>query len=162
MLEGFSTRKGVSPLIATAMLILIAISAAALVTSFLIPYIREITGDVKDSGIQCSASSIYIREVTYECSKERLSILYENNGDITLDEFALSVLLGRQNNVRSFSFDVPSSELEPGVRAIIVNDNITASMISTNGQIEKLILFSRLCPSHGDSVKGDEITLRGC
>lgn len=145
-------RKGVSPLVATALLIAIAISAALIVSSWLIPFVRDTTKDIeKKNDIDCSYASVYVREIRYDCALQKAYLLVENNGDIKLNGFKVNVLYG---NASSATYSVGSS-LEPGVRT-------TMATKIEGGDFTQMVFFPIECPSRGDTISASNLIKESC
>ncbi len=150
--------KGVSPLIATVALIALAIIAAYMVSSWLLPYINTTTRNIEQRNeIECSQASVYVREAKYDCASGLLSLLTENNGDIELESFKVNIVYG---NLTSVSYEL-GSKIEPGVRSLL-QANILNSVVSSSSGFYQLVLFSQQCPARGDTFSGSSIQTENC
>jgi len=144
-------RKGVSPLVATALLIAIAISAALIVSSWLIPFVRDTTKDIeKKNDIDCSYASVYVREIRYNCALGKAYLLVENNGDVKLNGFKVNMLYGDS----SATYSVGSS-LDPGVRT-------TMATKIEQGDFTQMVFFPVECPARGDTISASNVIKESC
>lgn len=144
--------KGVSPLVATALLIAIAISAALIVSAWLIPFVRDTTRDIeRKNDIDCSYASVYVREIRYNCALGKAFLLVENNGDVKLNGFKMNVLYG---DASSATYPVGSS-LEPGVRT-------TMATKMEGDDFSQVVFFPIECPARGDTISASNVIKESC
>ncbi|MBI4017337.1 MAG: hypothetical protein HY366_00115 [Candidatus Aenigmarchaeota archaeon] len=144
--------KGISPLIATVLLIAFVIAAAGILSNFVLPFTRERASEVSTTGtqnIKCSFANIFVKEAKWNSTTTTLSLTIENNGRESLKNFRASVL--RTNNTVTNVLLAPlTAELLPGSIDTLSN----ATHIGTCSDISSVVTFADTCPNDArDEVK---------
>ncbi len=79
--------RGVSPLVATVLLLAFVVSLAMIVGGWFSSYVRGVTGEVEETSeeaIGCSGASVAIERIYIDTSKNTSQILVKNMGTIKL------------------------------------------------------------------------------
>ncbi|GEM_PF-1916400 len=137
--------KGVSPLIATILLLLVAMGIGALVWGFMQEYTTEQTSTAQATASElatCSEGGIKITSCTYTASLQRVRIKVENTGKRDLNSFWVNVQYTDGNatqvktdrNVLAGSFDyidgnaqsTPSKVKIQSVQCSSIKDSVTS------------------------------------
>ncbi|MEM7818913.1 MAG: archaellin/type IV pilin N-terminal domain-containing protein [Candidatus Aenigmatarchaeota archaeon] len=87
--------KGISPLVATVLLIAFTVAAAAIISFWLIPFLTSIsqsTTEEADIQLKCSRGGISLFDLKYNLSSSYLSGKIENTGSVSLGSLALQIL----------------------------------------------------------------------
>ena len=98
--------KGVSPLVATALLIAFTIGVAATLSFWLIPYLKKIseqTSQQTDIQLICSRGGVSFTDLVYNLTTSSLSGKIENSGSVVLGNFSMRVIY---TNYSFSSFDL--------------------------------------------------------
>lgn len=136
--------KGISPLIATILLIAFVIAVGGILSGWLISFTKERTEEARIRGetdIKCSYASLYISDADWNSTDEKLSLTVENTGSEDLSDFDVTVIY---SNNSAFTVEVgPSVTLSPGDVQIFYND----TGLSNCAQISQVILKSNTCPT---------------
>ena len=150
-------QKGISPLIATILLIAFVIAVGGILSGWLISFSKEKTDEAKTKGeaeIKCSYSALRIMDADWNSTETKLSLIIENRGTEDITDFRMVVIY---NNNTAMTFKVtPSTTLSPGDIEVFYN-----SSISDCNKIDQVIFFSNTCPVDArDKVLGSNID--GC
>ncbi|MEM5882836.1 MAG: archaellin/type IV pilin N-terminal domain-containing protein [Candidatus Aenigmatarchaeota archaeon] len=87
--------KGISPLVATVLLIAFTVASAAIISFWLIPFLTSITqstSEEADVQLKCSRGGISLFDLNYNLSSSTLSGKIENTGSVSLGNLALQIL----------------------------------------------------------------------
>jgi len=144
--------KGISPMLASIILIAFVISVASIIGPWLVDFIGESTEDATERGekdIECTYAGLHVRGVTEEQNENTtLSAEVENVGDIDLSDFWVE-LTYEDASIESMRPEGYEEELVKGSRRVFSVD------IDTTGDVEKLRVFSADCPTEAsDEIKG--------
>ncbi|QQG40296.1 MAG: hypothetical protein HYS81_02710 [Candidatus Aenigmatarchaeota archaeon] len=137
--------KGVSPLIATVLLIAFAIAAAGILANFVLPFTQSTVSESTSRGssdISCSYANIIIDEASWNSTSNTLSLTIENNGRETLKNFKASIV--RTNNTVSTLILAPTgAEMQPGDIETFTN----ATNVAPCSDISSVTVRSDTCPT---------------
>lgn len=151
--------KGISPLIASVILVAIAVSAAAIAGPEVMRFVRKIaedTGDRTSEEIECSRAGIYVREAAYNTTTDELKFQVENTGYQDLKDFRADVFF--VNGTSSTYFFYGSGETLPGKSSRWFTANRTVD----SGAFESIVIISETCPGTGRAtVSNSSIDFRG-
>ncbi len=143
-------KKGISPLLATVMLIALTLSVAALLGSWFTSVTRTQTGIIGEditTQINCSAALLEITDVTCSGNADNIKITITNLGnDIALYNFSTLVTLNNTYYLNSTGGPNSTNPLNPGEQAILEYycDNTTYCV---NGvKVAKVRVTSYICP----------------
>lgn len=87
--------KGISPLVATVLLIAFVVAIAGLIATWVNSFARtqtELVGQQSTLSITCSYGNINLKDVRFQSAATRLAGTIENNGQIALGNITLSVV----------------------------------------------------------------------
>ncbi|UCG95410.1 MAG: hypothetical protein JSV92_05250 [archaeon] len=137
--------KGISPLIATILLIAFVIAVGGVLSGWLISFSRESTEEARVRGetdIKCSYAGLYISDATCNSTDPgKLTLITENTGSEDLTDFSITVIY---DNNTAFTLQVTpgSTTLSPGdVQAFYNNTDI-----GDCNDIAEVIIKSNTCP----------------
>ena len=142
-------RKGISPLLATVILIALTLSVAALLGSWFTSLTRtqtEMIGEQAETQINCSAALLEITDVTCSGSTDNIKVTITNLGNIALYNFSTLVTLNNTYYLNSTGGPNSTNPLNPGEQAILSYfcDNTTYCI---NGvKVSKVRVSSHVCP----------------
>lgn len=148
--------KGLSPLIATVLLIAFVIAAAGILSNFIIPFTQETTAETTQRAseeIKCSRANIIVKEAKWNGTETKLSLTIENNGWETLENFKASVL--RTNKTVNEVLLAPlTAKITPGGTDILTN----STHVGSCRDIDKVLVRSGTCPVDAqDEIKKADI-----
>lgn len=151
--------KGISPLISVVLLVALTIATAGIVSQFYLRFTRERTREVSDRGsetITCSYAGLYINDVEYNATSDRLVLDVTNTGQIDLSDFKIQLQYGN----RSTSEFIPTRSNEtmnPGDNWLFKNSTVGTC------NIDKIIFLSERCPvDSSDQLSGSSVTYYNC
>jgi len=142
-------RKGISPLVATVMLIAITLAVSALLGSWFTSTIRvetEIIGENAAKQINCSSAILDIVDIICSSSNQSLKIALANQGNIELYNF--SVLVKMNNTFYDNSTGGPNSNdpLNPGEQTILTYYCSNVVFCGANKTVDKVRISPSNCP----------------
>src|SRR3989344_2847998 len=160
--------KGSSALIASVMLVLIAIAASAFVSGWLTSTTEKETSTIRNSTkqqLECQYADLYVREATYNCSANcaagithTINVTVANAGKKAVSVDRVSVV----NTTGSVTeFTITPKTLDVGDTVPLDNVN-TQSCSGINRTIEYLRVASTNCPNAYDNFDGSGITFVNC
>jgi len=136
--------KGISPLIATILLIAFVIAVGGVLSGWLVSFTKERTDEARIRGetdIMCSYSGLYVSDADWNDTTGRLSLTVENTGSEDLQEFNMIVIY-QNNSAYTLEVSPSSSILEPGDVLVFYNDTSVGSC----SDISQVIFKSDTCP----------------
>ena len=137
-------RKGISPLIATILLIAFVIAVGGILSGWLISFSKERVEEARTKGeteTQCSYSGLSIDDADWNDTETKLSLIVRNSGTEDLTDFRMVVIY---TNNTAFTLKVsPSTTLNPGDVEVFYN-----SSVSNCPSISQVVFFSNTCPNH--------------
>jgi hypothetical protein len=162
--------KGIHQLVAFTILIAVVIIVSLLIHSWLIPFSREQTGTVENQTkekLACQYASVYIKNVTYNCSSDcsvdairNLTIEIENSGALTI---SIDNIYIRNATGALFSFSLNET------KTLITGDIVRLENISTmtcsgiNHSIDNVGVITINCPGTAyDNFPGTDVTFLDC
>lgn len=157
-------QKGISPLISTAILILMAVVLSAIVASWLSPLIKTTTSEVENKTkekLQCEHASFFINSISYNCSGDcsanvnhTLKLNLKNNGGVKLSVLGIFI-----RNTTGYVFSFPPNETILGMGS---KDFINISKTSCNGinrTVDEVIVTTNCVI---DTFPGKDIVFQNC
>lgn len=149
------SKKGISPLIATILLIAFVIAVGGILSGWMISFTKERTDEARLKGeidITCSYTALYISDADWNDTENKLSLIVENTGSEDLSDFRLSIIY---NNGTSKNLMVlPSTTMEPGDVVVFYNQ----TDVGDCGDISQVFFRSNTCPSDAkDNIEGSDI-----
>jgi flagellin-like protein len=154
--------KGISPLVATVLLIAFTVAAASIISFWLIPFLAKIsqsTTEETDIQLKCSKGGISLFDLKYNLSSSTLSGKIENTGSISLGNLVIEIIYTNYTVERK-------GLCYSGTVVICESSNLTLSsrnLVFFNFQIPEnydTISISTNCSAYGvyDRVTREEIT----
>lgn len=142
--------KAINPIIATTLIVLIAVASWSLIGSWLKETTKKHVTFIKNKtyeSITCSYADVYIREVVLNSSSKRLFLKVKNIGDVklTIDKVFINI----NGSISKYVFN--KTYVDVNEEKII---NITINETS----IEEVFLPTN-CPDVYDSVKSKDILI---
>ncbi len=151
-------KKGISPLIATILLIAFVIAVGGILSGWLVSFSKERTQEAATKGetdIKCSYASLYVSDANCNSTKKTISLIAENTGNQDLSDFTLTVIYVN-NSVSNIGLGPSSVILYPGDVENFYNG--TETVICNN--ISKIIFKSDTCPVDArDSLDKNDIDI---
>ena len=152
------SRKGISPLIATILLIAFVIAVGGILSGWLVSFTKERTEEARLKGetdIRCSYASLYISDANCNSTSSELSFIVENTGSIDLTEFEM-IIIYSNNTAFTLKVTPNSVTLNPGDIEVFYND----TDISDCNDISQALFKSDTCPSDArDKVLSADIDI---
>jgi len=143
-------KKGISPLLATVILIALTLSVAALLGSWFTSITRTQTTMIEETAtkqINCTAALLDIVDVTCSGNNDNIKVTITNLGhDISLYNFSTLVTINNTYYLNNTGGPNSTDPLNPGEQAILSYhcDNTTYCV---NGvKVEKVRVSSYICP----------------
>ena len=143
-------KKGISPLLATVILIALTLAVAALLGSWFTSVTRMQTDIIEETAatqINCTAAHLEISDVTCSGSSDNIKVSITNLGnDIALYNFTTLVTINNTYYLNSTGGPNSTNQLNPGEQAILSYhcDNTTYCV---NGiKVGKIRVTSLVCP----------------
>ncbi len=128
--------KGVSPLLASVLLITLVILTSIIINSFFTS-LTQTQQEKAISASACSQASMIIEEIS--CSNNVLKAVIHNTGDKELKDFSVYAKIGGNLIVNNTPF-AGSSILNPG-------ESTTVEIYTTStGEIEEVKVYAQNCP----------------
>lgn len=87
--------KGISPLVATVLLIAFVVAVAGILATWINTFAQEQTelvGDQSNIAISCSYGAVALKNMAFTSAESRLSGTIENNGQISIGGMSVSVV----------------------------------------------------------------------
>ena len=149
--------KGISPLIATVLLIAFVIAAAGILSNFVLPFTKERASEVTTKGsedIKCSFANIFIKEAKWNNTDDKISLTVENVGREKLEDFKATIIY-TNNTVASHLMAPTTAELQPGDIETFTN----STQVGPCNTIKEIVIRSDTCPVDAkDTVKRASIS----
>lgn len=151
-------KKGVSPIVSTVILILIAVSLAAIVAPWAYNMVTNTTGDITDDTIDditcqnaaydfITSYGTYGVDYNFTGVAHNLNVSIKNTGTISLYNFSFEIRHNTTNithwSVTTATQKTASNPLKPSESCIITAD-IT---IDLNGTLNGVTILNDVCPS---------------
>lgn len=136
--------KGISPLIATILLIAFVIAVGGILSGWLVSFTKERIDEARVRGetdIKCSYADIYVSDADWNDTDGKLSITAENTGMEDLSNFNMVIIY---SNNTAFTINVlPLVTLSPGEVQVFYND----THVDNCTGISQVIFKSDTCPN---------------
>lgn len=148
-------RKGISPMVATVLLLAIAVAITGIIGPELISFIKSQAQEStsrSEEEITCSRSGLYIRDAVYNTTSGYLKFKVENTGYESLTDFRLNLIYANDTS-GTYKF-LGSSETLPtgGIRWF-------QSEATVDSSFTDLIVYSKTCPSVArDKIYNSSVT----
>lgn len=162
--------KGISPLIASVLLIVITVAASTVLSGWLstttTTQTREIQNNTKTQ-LQCQYADLYVKNANYTCNNDcttgtlhTMTLTVVNSGKKTL---AIdSIYVGNTTGVVTALALNETKTLNVG-DSVVVSNTTRATCFGINGSIELITINSLNCPTTAyDSIEGSEVTYVKC
>ncbi len=146
-------KKGIEPVIATVLLIVITIAAVALIIAFVVPFVQKQLGtaDVcfKANGIQLDPGA-----TCYNTTDLTLKMVWNGNEDINLTKIRISVSDATTTKTKELSGDdIPNN---PGEESTTTLNFITdLDFVAANINVTTVAIAPVLKPSKGNEITCD-------
>ncbi len=162
--------KGINQIVSFTILIAVAVSVALIIQSWLMPFSTEQTGTLENQTkeqLACQYASVYIRNVTYNCSSDcstaaarNLTVYIENSGTLTV---GINNIYIRNTTGALFSFGLNETKI------LVTGDVVRLENISTmrcsgiNNSIDLVRIITNNCPGTAyDSFPGADVSFLDC
>ena len=162
--------KGISPLIASVLLVVITVVASTLLSSWLSTTTRTQTQSIQNNTqaqLQCQYADLYIKNATYTCNNNcttgtlhTTTVTVVNSGKKTLS-FNSIFIRNTTGVITSLALN-ETKTLNVG-DALTVSNTTRATCNGINNSIELITVSSMNCPTTAyDSIESSEITYATC
>lgn len=97
-------RKGLSPFIATVLLVGFTLSIGVILSNWVLPLLRSQTDDIStkaEDAITCSGAKLFFEKSSFAANTTRLSLVAENRGNVNMTDLKIYVTM---NNDTFFSY----------------------------------------------------------
>jgi flagellin-like protein len=141
-------RKGLSPLVATVMLIAITLGVSALLGSWFTSTIKietEIIGESATRQINCTSALLDIVDVICSSTNQSLKIALTNMGSIELYNFSTLVKINNTFYNNNTGGPDSTNPLDPGEQTILIY-YCSNSICTANKTVEKVRISPYNCP----------------
>jgi flagellin-like protein len=156
--------KGISPLVATVLLIAFTVSIAGIISAWLTSFARTTTSTVSEESerqLLCLHASLSLRSATYSSSSNSLIGVLENSGEVPIGNISLQIIY---NDATSQKFElclVGDRVLNCSVSNLTLaryGDTATFNVsVSSYDKIDRVIVIGNC--STRDEIRANEITL---
>jgi len=163
-------RKGLSPMIAAVMLVLLVVVISTVVSSWLSTLTSSQTGAIRNTTTEqlgCQFADLFIKNITYNCTgncaasnDHNITVTVTNNGKKSVN---ISTIVVKNTTGHTFNYDIGA------IKTIDVGASATVSNVSTdtctgiNNTIEDVIVVSINCPGNAyDTFPGSAVTHLSC
>ncbi|MFP4634155.1 MAG: archaellin/type IV pilin N-terminal domain-containing protein [Candidatus Aenigmatarchaeota archaeon] len=165
-------KKGLSPLVATIILVAIFVGATAVMGPQIIEYIKERTGETREAALEdvdCRRASMNVKDVicdentrimeedgeVTEYTEYELRIEVENRGSEGLTDFSLQYF---RNGEEDFYYFYGSDEIISGYssRTLVVNKTFGEDEKDLINNITDGVLITGTCPDLSKDIPGNE------
>jgi len=158
-------QKGISLLISSVLLVMIAIVAALIVGSFMSTTATTSSETVENQTkqrLECSYAGLYIVNATYDCNSDcaagtnhTINVTVKNSGQVKLSVEHIYI---QNTSGHVFSFGC-ARNISTGERVTLTNTSDSACT-GINGSISKIYITSTNCPFDAtDQIEGDDPNL---
>jgi len=142
--------KGISPLLATVILIALTLSVAALLGSWFTSVTRMQTGIIEEAAktqVNCTAASLEIVDVTCSNTTQKIQVVVTNLGnDIPLYNFSTLVTLNSTYYLNNTGGPNSTNPLNPGEQAVLTYFCSNTQYCVDDVKIAKVRVSSSNCP----------------
>lgn len=156
MRNAHNDKKGISPLIASVLLIAFTLSIGAFMSTWLQDITKKQTDEtVKNSKPECQFAALNIQEIVYTNSSHKLRLDVENTGTKSVTLNKIKLIYSDDLNVY---LDLNSTLISNGDTYSLTADNTT-----TNGSVRSDIRKLRLvtdCPNNNLEYEGTSILIQ--
>ncbi len=153
-------KKAISPLLATVLLISLAIGIGYLMSNWSQTVSQTQTEKITEKmeeRINCASSGIAVENITYDCSDGNFTIVIYNGGSVNLEDFKIIV---KTTNLSTYTYSlIPESVLSPGY----TNTYYHSGAYFSQTEISSVSVFSDTCPNDARiNVEAGEINFVNC
>lgn len=143
-------KKGISPLLATVILIALTLSVAALLGSWFTSVTRMQTGIIEEAAtkqVNCTAAFLEIVDVACSGSTDNIKVTITNLGnEISLYNFSTLVTLNNTYYLNSTGGPNSTNPLNPGEQAILSYFCSNTTYCINGVKVAKVRVTSYICP----------------
>lgn len=141
-------KKGISPIIASVLLIAIAVGITAAIGPSIISFIKsqaEETTSKSEAEIKCSKAGIYVRKAICNTTSNTTKFRVENTGYQELKDFRVDLIYDNGTSA-SYTFYGSEEILPAGSSRWFINESVHSY------NFKELVILSGTCPSTARSV----------
>jgi len=143
-------KKGITPLLATVILIALTLAVAALIGSWLTSVTRMQTGIIEEdiqTQVNCSSALLEISDVICSNDTQKIQVAITNMGyDIPLYDFSTLVILNNTSYLNSTGGPNSTNPLNPGEQVILEYFCSRTQYCMDDVPISKVRVTSYICP----------------
>jgi flagellin-like protein len=152
--------KGISPLVATVLLIAFVVSIAGLIAAWMSTFTKEQTQIVSDQSkvqVTCQYGKLNMKNLKYNTGAIRLAGTMENNGLIALGNISISIVYQNATSERISLCNGPSGAVTCSVANLtLTQSQQTAFNVTISGANYDTIKATSNCTTASDSAdRGD-------
>ena len=144
-------RKGISPFIASVLLIAFTVAVAGILSGWFTSFTKTSTETVEEHAeeqLTCTYGGVKIYDVTYSSANGYVSGFIKNTGTITLNNVNLTIICSTGTFDRTLNLD-----LDPGEEGYF---NVSLGCSSLTQLIKIMVVTD--CPQVSDYVEAEEIS----
>lgn len=153
-----NSKKGVSPLIATVLLVALVVFVAGMLSGWIPDFIRSITGGVNGKKIECSNAGIGVSNLRY-CNGW-LSGAIRNTNMIDVNNITMQVVFQNATPVQTIYLTQSGTAASSAESTLSLKPNEVASFnVSISGSNYYLIdVYTPHCPGVHDEAEAADVT----
>jgi hypothetical protein len=162
--------KGLNQIVSFTILIAVAVSVALIVQSWLMPFSNEQTSTLENQTkekLACQYASVYIRNVTYNCSSDcsaaatrNITVEIENSGTLTV---GIDNIYIRNTTGTLFSLSLNETKMLVTGDVVRLENISTMSCSGINNSIDVVRVITNNCPGTAyDSFPGADVIFLDC
>lgn len=154
--------KGISPLVATVLLIAFVVAVAGLVATWVNGFTKSQTQLVSDQStlsISCSYGGINVKNLVFQGATTQLAGVIENNGQVPLGNFTLSVVYQNATSQTIQICSAPSGSVSCPVSNLTLTTSQQAAFnLTIWGSNYNTVKVATNCSSVSDTADRGDIT----
>ncbi len=125
-------RKGLSPLVATVLLVAFTMAVAIILSNWVLDYSRTQTQILNEKGskqVGCSSAWLAFESPVYNSTQKRFSVEIINQGNVPLGDFKMIVIYNNGSS-SEYAINPVNLSLSPGSPAAISNTSVDSVAIT--------------------------------
>ena len=157
--------KGISPLISIVLIIAVSVAVASIVSTWVISYTRTTTSEVSQKSeqqVNCMYAELTFGSVTH-CTYGTSDYLYgtiRNSGNIDLNNITLQIIYA-DSSLQTIGLCKTQTKVISCSNAnltLLQGNEIAFNVSTTSSNYQKVLVYSKDCPSGGDSIESSYIS----
>ncbi len=162
--------KGVEPIVAAVILVLITVAAWSVVSGWIKITAREQAENIEnrtEQKLRCAYADLYIDSVQVNCSRNctagnhTVLVWIKNSGEVKLEINSISIV-NKSGELFNFGINETSIFNVGDLLNLTNSSDISCTGFNATSKIEEIIVTSRNCPDTYDSFDGNDVTFIEC